>query len=106
MFNEAASLTEFCPLIRDTRRRVSSASTAEEFLKSKEASSALSAAASTLCGSAIKTYAVAALLDATRTCCCKGAVYIGTMVYVASSAPTVGICYNLLYLDISANILQ
>ncbi|KAI5303345.1 hypothetical protein KEM56_007648 [Ascosphaera pollenicola] len=89
MFNEAASLTEFCPLIRETSHRASSASSRGEFLKSKEASCAMGAAATTLCGSALKTYAIAALLDATRTVCCKGAVYIGTMVFVASSAPTI-----------------
>ncbi|KAI5291811.1 hypothetical protein KEM54_006388 [Ascosphaera aggregata] len=89
MFNEMTSLSEFCPLIRETKRRASSASSREDFLKSREASSALNAAGSTLCGSALKAYAVAALLDATRTICYKGAVYIGTMVFVASSGPAI-----------------
>ncbi|KAI5296557.1 hypothetical protein KEM52_000252 [Ascosphaera acerosa] len=89
MFNELTSLKEFCPLITDTRRRASAASSKEDFLKSKEAGSALGVAVSTLCGSALKAYAIASLIDATRTVCYKGAIYVGTMVFVASSAPTV-----------------
>lgn len=89
VFTHTASLGILAPLFGDTYHRAQAANSKEEFIKSKEAASAAAAWGSSLAGSAVQTYGVAALINATGTLSYKGAAYLGTLVFFASSAPSV-----------------
>ncbi|KAJ9421722.1 hypothetical protein QL093DRAFT_2293182 [Fusarium oxysporum] len=60
---------------------------AEEFIRSKEASGAALAWGSSLIGSALQSYGVGALINATGTLSYKGAAYLGSLIFFATSAP-------------------
>jgi len=89
IFNHAASLAVLGPVFGDTYHRAQAANSKEEFIKSKEAASAAAAWGTSLAGSALQTYGVAALLNATGTLSYKGAAYLGSLIFFASSAPSV-----------------
>jgi hypothetical protein len=89
-FTHTASLGILAPVFGDTYHRAQSANSKEEFIKSKEAAGAAAAWGSSLVGSAVQTYGVAALINATGTLSYKGAAYLGTLIFFASSAP--GVC--------------
>lgn len=89
VFNHAASLAILAPVFGDTYHRAQAANSKEEFLKSKEAASAAAAWGSSLVGSAIQSYGVGALINATGTLSYKGAAYLGSLIFMASSAPSV-----------------
>lgn len=91
-FTHTASLGILAPVFGDTYHRAQAANSKEEFIKSKEAASAAAAWGSSLAGSAVQTYGVAALINATGTLSYKGAAYLGTLIFFASSAPSV--CYG------------
>lgn len=77
------------PLFGDTYQRAQSANSKEEFFKSKEAATAAATWGSSLVGSAIQSYGVGALINATGTLSYKGAAYLGSLIFFASSAPAV-----------------
>jgi hypothetical protein len=77
------------PLFGETYRRSQSANSAEEFVKSKEAATAAATWGSSLVGSAIQAYGVGALINATGTLSYKGAAYLGSLIFMASAAPSV-----------------
>jgi hypothetical protein len=79
------------PLFGETYRRAKSANTKDEFVHSKEATSAAVAWGTSLVGSALQSYGVGALINATGTLSYKGAAYLGGLIFVATSAPTVRI---------------
>jgi Protein of unknown function (DUF1761) len=89
IFNHAASLAVMAPLFGDTYQRAQSANSKEEFFKSKEAATAAATWGSSLVGSAIQSYGVGALINATGTLSYKGAAYLGSLIFFASSAPAV-----------------
>jgi len=89
IFNHAASLAVMAPLFGDTYQRAQSANTKEEFFKSKEAATAAATWGSSLVGSAIQSYGVGALINATGTLSYKGAAYLGSLIFFASSAPAI-----------------
>jgi len=89
VFNHAASLAVLGPLFGDTYRQAQAANSKEEFFKSKEAASAGAAWGTSLVGSAIQSYGVGALINATGTLSYKGAAYLGSLIFFASSAPSV-----------------
>ena len=89
IFNHAASLAVLGPVFGDTYRRAQAANSREEFIKSKEAASAAAAWGTSLVGSAIQSYGVGALINATGTLSYKGAAYLGGLIFMASSAPSV-----------------
>lgn len=89
IFNHAASLAVLGPLFGDTYRQAQAANSKEEFFKSKEAASAAAAWGTSLVGSAVQSYGVGALLNATGTLSYKGAAYLGALIFMASSAPSV-----------------
>ena len=89
IFNHAASLAILAPVFGDTYHRAQAANSKEEFLKSKEAASAAAAWGSSLIGSGIQTYGVGALMNATGTLTYTGAAYLGGLIFMASSAPSV-----------------
>lgn len=89
IFNHAASLAVLGPVFGDTYHRAQSANSKEEFVKSKEAASAAAAWGTSLVGSAVQSYGVGALINATGTLSYKGAAYLGGLIFMASSAPSV-----------------
>jgi len=90
IFNHAASLAVLGPVFGDTYHRAQAANSKEEFVKSKEAASAAAAWGTSLVGSAVQSYGVGALINATGTLSYKGAAYLGSLIFMASSAPSVG----------------
>jgi len=88
VFTHAASLAVLAPIFGDTYRQAQAANSKEEFFKSKEAATAAASWGSSIVGSAIQTYGVGALLNATGTLSYKGAAYMGTLIFMASSAPS------------------
>ncbi|KAK7753922.1 hypothetical protein SLS62_004020 [Diatrype stigma] len=76
------------PLLGQTYQRAKAADTKEEFLRSKEASGAAVAWGTSLVGSALQSYGVGALINATGTLSYKGAAYLGSLIFLATSAPT------------------
>lgn len=89
VFNHTAALAILGPVFGETYQRAQAANSNEEFFKSKEAASAAAAWGSSLVGSAIQSYGVGALINATGTLSYKGAAYLGTLIFFASSAPSV-----------------
>lgn len=77
------------PLFGDTYQRAKAADSSEEFFKSREAATAAASWGSSLVGSGIQTYGVAALINATGTLSYKGAAYLGSLIFFASAAPGV-----------------
>lgn len=96
VFTHTASLAILAPVFGETYNRAQQANTKEEFFKSKEASSAAAAWGSSVVGSAVQTYGVAALINATGTLSYKGAAYLGSLIFFASSAPSV--CSDFVFL--------
>lgn len=93
VFNHAVSLAILGPVFGDTYHRAQAANSKEEFLKSKEAASAAAAWGSSLVGSAVQSYGVGALINATGTLSYKGSAYLGSLIFFASSAPSVSLHY-------------
>ncbi|KAJ9642571.1 hypothetical protein H2201_006326 [Coniosporium apollinis] len=89
IFNHAVSLAVLGPVFGDTYRQAQAANSKEEFFKSKEAASAASAWGSSLVGSAIQSYGVGALINATGTLTYKGAAYLGSLILMATAAPSI-----------------
>ena len=89
LFNHTASLAILGPVFGDTYNRAQRANSSEEFIKSKEAASAATAWGASIVGSAMQTYGVGALINATGTLSYKGAAYLGSLIFMASSAPSV-----------------
>ncbi|KAI1332607.1 hypothetical protein F5Y16DRAFT_356045 [Xylariaceae sp. FL0255] len=88
VFNHGIELAVLTPLFGETYRRAKVANTKEEFLRSKEASGAAVAWGTSLVGSALQSYGVGALINATGTLSYKGAAYLGSLIFLATSAPT------------------
>ncbi len=96
IFNHAASLAVLGPVFGDTYHRAQAANSKEEFVRSKEAASAAAAWGTSLVGSAVQSYGVGALINATGTLSYKGAAYLGSLIFMASSAPSVCFSHPLL----------
>merc|ERR1712225_232674 len=82
VFNQVASVGVLAPLFGDTYQRAKAADSKEEFFKSKEAATAAASWGSSLVGSAIQTYGVAALINATGTLSYKGSAYLGSLIFM------------------------
>jgi len=89
VFNHAVSLAILAPVFGDTYRSAKAADSKEEFFKSREASTAAATYGSSLLGSAIQSYGVGALINATGTLTYKGAAYLGGLIFFASAAPSI-----------------
>ncbi|KAF2086148.1 DUF1761-domain-containing protein [Saccharata proteae CBS 121410] len=89
VFNHAISLAVLGPVFGDTYRQAQAANSKEEFFKSKEAATAAASWGSSLLGSALQSYGVGALINATGTLSYKGAAYLGALIFAASAAPSV-----------------
>lgn len=89
VFNQVSSAAVLAPLFGDAYHRARAADSKEEFFKSKEAATAAASYGSSVLGSALQTYGVAALINATGTLSYKGAAYLGSLIFFASSGPAV-----------------
>ncbi|KAI4148961.1 MAG: hypothetical protein LQ340_004855 [Diploschistes diacapsis] len=87
-FNSLVAGAVLAPVFGDTYQRAQAANTKEEFFKSREASTAAASTGSAIVGSAIQTYGVGALINATGTMSYKGAAYLGSLIFFATSAPS------------------
>ncbi|EHA52039.1 hypothetical protein MCOR27_007308 [Pyricularia oryzae] len=87
VFCQTAELAVLTPIFGATYNRAKAANTKEEFLRSKEASSAGIAWGTSLVGSALQSYGVGALINATATLSYKGSAYLGALIFMATSAP-------------------
>ncbi|KAH6697011.1 hypothetical protein F5X68DRAFT_162740 [Plectosphaerella plurivora] len=87
IFNQTAELAVLTPLFGATYQRAKSANTKEEFIRSKEAAGAAAAWGTSLIGSALQSYGVGALINATGTLSYKGAAYLGGLIFAATAAP-------------------
>ncbi|KAK0726981.1 hypothetical protein B0T26DRAFT_110912 [Lasiosphaeria miniovina] len=88
VFNQTAELAVLGPLFGQTYQRAKASNTKEEFVRSREATGAAVAWGTTLVGSALQSYGVGALINATGTLSYKGAAYLGALIFAASNAPT------------------
>ena len=93
VFTQASSAAILAPLFGDTYNRAQAADSKEEFFKSRETATAAASWGSSIVGSGLQTYGVAALLNATGTLSYKGSAYLGTLVFCASAGP--GVSYAL-----------
>jgi hypothetical protein len=91
VFNHAVSLAVLAPVFGETYHRAKAADSKEEFFKSREAATAAATWGSSLAGSALQSYGVGALINATGTLTYKGAAYLGSLIFLASAAPSVGL---------------
>jgi len=89
VFNHVVSLAVLAPVFGETYHRAKAAETKEEFFKSKEAATAAATWGSSLLGSGLQAYGVGALINATGTLTYKGAAYLGGIIFLAGSAPTI-----------------
>lgn len=87
-FNHAMSLAVLTPVFGETYKKAESSNSKEEFFKSREAASAATAWGTSFVGSGLQAYGVGALINATGTLTYKGAAYLGALVFLASSAPS------------------
>ena len=94
IFNHGVELAVLTPLFGQTYNRAKAANSNEEFIRSKEASSAAVAWGTSLVGSALQAYGVGALINATGTLSYKGAAYLGALIFMATSAP--GVSFSLI----------
>ncbi|KAI9653499.1 MAG: hypothetical protein M1829_001292 [Trizodia sp. TS-e1964] len=88
IFSQTTSIAILAPLFGDTYHRAQRANSSEEFFKSKEAASAASYWGTSVVGSVIQSYGVAALINSTGTLSYKGSAYLGSLIFMASSAPS------------------
>lgn len=89
IFTHASSLLTSAPVFGAFFDRARAADTPEEALKSKEAASAGAVYGTSLVGSALQTYGVGALINLTGTVTYKGASYLGGLLFLISSVPSV-----------------
>ncbi|PWW78664.1 hypothetical protein C7212DRAFT_341395 [Tuber magnatum] len=79
------------PLFGEAYHKAMKADSKSEFAKSKEAIKSATLMGSSLVGSSVQTYAVAALLNHSAALSYKGAAYVGALVFAVTSAPAVSL---------------
>jgi len=94
VFTQASTIGVLAPVFGDTYHRAKAADSKEEFFKSRETATAAASWGSSLVGSAIQSYGVGALINATGTLSYKGAAYLGSLIFFASAAPSVRLFGN------------
>ncbi|EKG21529.1 hypothetical protein MPH_01123 [Macrophomina phaseolina MS6] len=87
-YNHAISFAVLGPVFGDAYRSYQASNSKEDYFKSKEAATVAASWGSSLVGSAIQSYGVGALINATGTLSYKGAAYLGSLIFLASSAPS------------------
>ncbi|PWW78665.1 DUF1761-domain-containing protein [Tuber magnatum] len=89
LFTHTANLAVMSPLFGEAYHKAMKADSKSEFAKSKEAIKSATLMGSSLVGSSVQTYAVAALLNHSAALSYKGAAYVGALVFAVTSAPAV-----------------
>jgi len=88
IFNQTTETVIMAPLFGQTFQRFKQPHTREEdIVRSKEAKNAALTWGSALVGSALQSYGVGALINATGTLSYKGSAYLGALIFAATSAP-------------------
>ena len=77
------------PIFGAAFEKARKADTPQEAIQSKEAASAAAVYGTSLTGSALQTYAVSALINLTGTVSYKGASYLGGLLFLLSTIPSV-----------------
>lgn len=88
VFNQSIETAVLSPLFGQAYQSAKRANSSEQFIQSKEATSVAVAWGTTAVGSALQSYGVGALINATGTLSYKGAAYLGGLIFLATSAPT------------------
>ena len=89
VFNQVSAYAVLAPLFGETYRQAQAANSKEEFFKSRETATAAAAWGAAIAGSAMQSYGIGALINATGTLTLKGAAYLGSIVFMASHGPSV-----------------
>ncbi|KAK6359536.1 hypothetical protein TWF696_000690 [Orbilia brochopaga] len=84
-FTQLGHTAVLAPLFGDRYERARKANSSQNFLHSKEAKQGAVLFGTTLVGSGLQTYAMAALLTTTGTLSYKGAAYLGTLIFFTTS---------------------
>ena len=92
-FNHGIELAVLSPVFGQTYHRAKLSNTKEEFIKSKETTTAAVAWGTSFVGSALQSYGVGALINATGTLSYKGAAYLGSLIFAATAAPGVSFAH-------------
>jgi len=85
IFTQVGHTAVLAPLFGDRYERAKKANSTQNFLHSKEAKQGAVVFGTTLVGSGLQTYAMAALLTTTGTLSYKGAAYLGSLVFLSTS---------------------
>lgn len=88
-FSHVSSFIVSAPVIGAACKKARSANTKEEFLRSREAASAVCINSSQLVTSALRSYAIAILLNKCGATTVKAASCVGGLVFVISALPTI-----------------
>ncbi|KKY31618.1 hypothetical protein UCDDA912_g08438 [Diaporthe ampelina] len=88
VFNQTVETAVLTPLFGQAYQSAKRANSSEQFVQSKEATNVAVAWGTTAVGSALQSYGVGALINATGTLSYKGAAYLGGLIFLATSAPT------------------
>jgi len=84
-FTQLGHTAVLAPLFGDRYERAKKTNSTQNFLHSKEAKQGAILFGTTLVGSGLQTYAMAAILTATGTLSYKGAAYLGSLIFFATS---------------------
>ena len=93
VFNQVSAYAVLAPLFGETYRQAQAANSKEEFFKSRETATAAAAWGAAIAGSAMQSYGIGALINATGTLTLKGAAYLGSIVFMASHGPSVSLSH-------------
>jgi hypothetical protein len=96
IFTHASQLGVLAPIFGETYQQAKAADSKEEFARSREAATATALYGSSLVGSGIQTYAVAAILSHSGVLSYKGAAYVGGLIFAATTVPSVSFYPNLI----------
>lgn len=88
VFSHVSQLAVMAPLFGETYHKAKQADSKEEFLRSREAATTASLYGTSIVGSGIQTYAVAAILNHTNVLSYKGAAYLGGLIFAATTVPS------------------
>ena len=88
VFEHVSSFIVYGPLFGSTWHKAMSSDKNSEFWRSKEAESAATVWGSSLISSAVQAYATSALIQLTGTTSYKGAMSLGSLMFLASSLPS------------------
>lgn len=87
LFEHLTSALVYGPLFGQTWQKAMNSDKNSEFWKTKEAQSAVAAYGGSVLSSGVQTYCISALMQLTGTVSYKGSMYLGALIFGASSVP-------------------